>query len=54
MTTEGREVVRVEGLVKDFRPGLGLRTKRVLDGITFSVHENEIFGETVQNRPDRQ
>jgi ABC-2 type transport system ATP-binding protein len=44
MTTNGREVVRVEGLVKDFRPGLGLRAKRVLDGITFSVHENEIFG----------
>ena len=44
MTTEGKEVVRVEGLVKDFRPGLGLRAKRVLDHITFSVHENEIFG----------
>ncbi|MBW2444954.1 MAG: ABC transporter ATP-binding protein [Deltaproteobacteria bacterium] len=44
MTTEGREVVRVEGLVKEFRPGLGLRAKRVLDGITFSVQENEIFG----------
>jgi ABC-2 type transport system ATP-binding protein len=44
MTTKGREVVRVEGLVKDFRPGLGLRSKRVLDDVTFSVHENEIFG----------
>ena len=44
MTTEAREVVRVEGLVKDFRPGLGIRSKRVLDGITFSVRENEIFG----------
>ena len=44
MTTEGREVVRVDGLVKDFRPGLGLRAKRILHGITFSVRENEIFG----------
>jgi len=44
MTSERNEVVRVEGLVKDFRPGLGLRSKRVLDGITFSVQENEIFG----------
>jgi ABC-2 type transport system ATP-binding protein len=44
MTTRGTEIVRVEGLVKDFRPGLGLRAKRVLDGITFSVRENEIFG----------
>jgi ABC-2 type transport system ATP-binding protein len=44
MTTRRQEIVRVEGLVKDFRPGLGLRARRVLDGITFSVHENEIFG----------
>jgi len=44
MTKRRPEVVRVEGLAKDFRPGLGLRAKRVLDGITFSVHENEIFG----------
>jgi len=39
-----REIVRVEGLVKDFRPGFGLRRKRVLDGITLSVREGEIFG----------
>jgi ABC-2 type transport system ATP-binding protein len=38
------EVVRVEGLVKDFRPGLGLRPVRVLQGIDFAVRENEIFG----------
>ena len=44
MTTDAAEVVRVEGLVKDFRPGLGLRSKRILHGIDFSVHENEIFG----------
>jgi ABC-2 type transport system ATP-binding protein len=44
VTDARREVVCVEGLVKDFRPGLGLRRKRVLDGISFRVHENEIFG----------
>jgi ABC-2 type transport system ATP-binding protein len=44
MTMEREEVVRVEGLVKDFRPGLGLRAKRVLDGISFGVRRNEIFG----------
>ena len=38
------EVVCVDGLVKDFRVGLGLRRKRVLDGISFSVREGEIFG----------
>ena len=41
---EGREVVRVEGVVKDFRPGFGLRRKRVLHGVTFDVYEGEIFG----------
>jgi ABC-2 type transport system ATP-binding protein len=37
-------IVRVEGLVKDFWPGFGLRRKRVLHGISFSVQEGEIFG----------
>ena len=37
-------IVRVENLVKDFRPGLGLRRKRVLHGISFEVQEGEIFG----------
>jgi ABC-2 type transport system ATP-binding protein len=37
-------VVRVEGLGKSFRPGLGLRSKRALDGVTFSVRRGEIFG----------
>jgi ABC-2 type transport system ATP-binding protein len=41
---EARQAVRIEGLVKDFRPGLGLRTKRVLHGISFEVNEGEIFG----------
>jgi ABC-2 type transport system ATP-binding protein len=39
-----REVVRVEEIVKDFRPGLGLRTKRVLRGISLAVDQGEIFG----------
>jgi ABC-2 type transport system ATP-binding protein len=30
--------------VKDFRPGFGLRRKRVLHGISFGVHDGEIFG----------
>jgi ABC-2 type transport system ATP-binding protein len=38
------EVVRVDDLVKDVRPGFGLRKKRVLDGISFRVREREIFG----------
>jgi ABC-2 type transport system ATP-binding protein len=38
------EIVRVQNVVKDFRPGFGLRKKRVLDGITLSVREGEIFG----------
>lgn len=37
-------VVRVEGLVKDFRTGLGLRRKRVLHGVSFTVRRGEIFG----------
>jgi ABC-2 type transport system ATP-binding protein len=39
-----QEIVRVEGLVKDFRPGFGLRRKRVLHGISFEVKKGEIFG----------
>ena len=41
---ERREVVRIRKVVKDFRPGFGLRRKRVLHGVTFDVHEGEIFG----------
>ena len=37
-------VIRVEHIAKDFRPGFGLRKKRVLDGISFAVREGEIFG----------
>jgi ABC-2 type transport system ATP-binding protein len=37
-------IVRVEGLVKDFRPGFGLRKKRVLHGISFEVRRGEVFG----------
>jgi len=41
---EGETIVRVEGLVKDFRPGFGLTKRRVLHGITFEVRRGEIFG----------
>ncbi len=44
MTDNQREVVRVEAIVKDFRPGLGLRAKRVLHGVSFAVREGEIYG----------
>ena len=44
MGVERREVVRVQQVVKDFRPGFGLRRKRVLHGVTFGVDEGEIFG----------
>ncbi len=44
MKDESRAIVRVEGVVKDFRPGFGLRRKRVLHGVTFEVNEGEIFG----------
>ena len=37
-------IVRIQGIVKDFRPGLGLKRRRVLHGISFSVREGEIFG----------
>lgn len=42
--TERREVVCVKDVVKDFRPGFGLRRKRVLHGVTFEVLDGEIFG----------
>jgi ABC-2 type transport system ATP-binding protein len=38
------EIVRVDDLVKDVRPGFGLVKKRILDGISFRVREREIFG----------
>jgi ABC-2 type transport system ATP-binding protein len=44
VTAEGREIVRVHRVVKDFRPGFGLKRKRVLHGVTFEVLEGEIFG----------
>jgi ABC-2 type transport system ATP-binding protein len=44
MEGDPRQIVRIENIVKDFRPGFGLRKKRVLHGISFSVREGEIFG----------
>lgn len=40
----GREVVQVRDVVVDVRPGFGVRRKRLLHGISFSVREGEIFG----------
>jgi ABC-2 type transport system ATP-binding protein len=36
--------VSVEGVVKDFRPGFGLRVRRVLHGLSFQVGRGEVFG----------
>ncbi len=44
MVDESREAVRVQNVVKDFRPGFGLRRKRVLHDVTFAVQHGEIFG----------
>ncbi len=38
------EIVQVCDVVKDFRPGFGIRKKRVLHGISFGVMPGEIFG----------
>jgi len=38
------EIVEIQDVVKDFRPGFGLRKKRVLHGISFGVMPGEIFG----------
>jgi ABC-2 type transport system ATP-binding protein len=38
------EIIRICDVVKDFRPGFGIRKKRVLHGISFSVKRGEIFG----------
>ncbi|MEN8185254.1 MAG: ABC transporter ATP-binding protein [Myxococcota bacterium] len=39
-----RDIVQVRDLVKDVRPGFGIRRKRILHGISFDVREGEIFG----------
>jgi ABC-2 type transport system ATP-binding protein len=44
VTNATAPIVRIQGIVKDFRPGLGLRRRRVLHGISFEVREGEIFG----------
>jgi ABC-2 type transport system ATP-binding protein len=41
---ERPEIVQVRGVVKDFRPGFGLRRKRVLHGVAFEVLDGEVFG----------
>jgi ABC-2 type transport system ATP-binding protein len=42
--SEASPIVEVRDLVKDFRPGFGIRTRRVLHGISFQVGQGEIFG----------
>jgi ABC-2 type transport system ATP-binding protein len=44
MQQDERRIVRIENIIKDFRPGFGLRTKRVLHGISLDVNDGEIFG----------
>ena len=44
MTESATDIVKIENVVKDFRPGFGLVRKRVLHGISFSVGRGEIFG----------
>lgn len=44
MEAEPKDVVRVRKIVKDFRPGFGLRAKRILHDISFDVKDGEIFG----------
>jgi ABC-2 type transport system ATP-binding protein len=44
MSEHDDAVVQVEGLVKEFRTGLGLRARRALDGVSFAVRRGEIFG----------
>ncbi len=44
MAKSPTDIVKVENIVKDFRPGFGLVRKRVLHGISFSVQQGEIFG----------
>ncbi len=44
MSAERPTVIRVENVVKDVRPGFGLRSKRILHGISFAVRRGEIFG----------
>jgi len=37
-------LIRMEDVVKDVRPGFGLRRKRILHGISLEVRDGEIFG----------
>lgn len=44
MMHDANWVISVDDVVKDYRPGFGIRKKRALHGISFGVHEGEIFG----------
>jgi ABC-2 type transport system ATP-binding protein len=40
----GQDVVQVEEVSKDVRPGMGMRARRILDRVSFRVREGEVFG----------
>ncbi len=42
--TAQEPIIRVEDVVKDYRPGFGVRRKRILHGISFEVMRGEVFG----------
>jgi ABC-2 type transport system ATP-binding protein len=44
MASDSHTVVSVQSITKDFRPGFGLKTKRVLHDVSFEVAQGEIFG----------
>jgi ABC-2 type transport system ATP-binding protein len=44
MITAREAAVQVEGLVKEFHPGLGKKRRRALSGVGFAVRTGEIFG----------
>jgi len=44
MSAESHPVVSVQDVVKDVRPGFGLRKKRILNGVSFEVKRGEVFG----------
>jgi ABC-2 type transport system ATP-binding protein len=44
MTDDATQIVEVDGIVKDYRPGFGVRRKRVLHGVSFTVRQGEIYG----------
>jgi len=44
MSDDAKAIVEVDRIVKDYRPGFGVRRKRILHGVSFTVREGEIYG----------